>query len=220
MRRLPFKRREHGVFHFRPYGIRSRKIRRRRSRRMGRTDPAAGQRPELHSRLRPDGSRVGKIEWLAYMLATTKHETARSGRIHEYGGRSYFIRRYGLQTAVGKSLGNNTSEEGRHTQAAGPVQLTGESNYEKTGGALRKQYPELVAEFEGHTGRQFDLAIPPRLCTIPRLAGIIHRCASDARYFIAYSAFSRRTGLSDLASRSRFWILSFLLPPLKASQNR
>jgi putative chitinase len=45
---------------------------------------------------------------LAYCLATFKWETAHTMRpIDEYGSDSYFNKRYGPGTAVGKRLGNN-----------------------------------------------------------------------------------------------------------------
>ena len=96
--------------------------------------------------------------WAAYMLATTKHETADTFRpIHEFGSRQYFIGRYGSQTAVGKLLGNDTPEEGAIYAGRGDVQLTGESNYERAEREVRIQYPQVVADFERRTGRKFDL---------------------------------------------------------------
>src|SRR6185503_11406295 len=75
---------------------------------------------------------MSDVRWVAYALATTKHETADTFLpIHEYGGRSYFIGRYGSQTKVGKRLGNDTPEEGATYAGRGDVQLTGESNYER-----------------------------------------------------------------------------------------
>lgn len=103
---------------------------------------------------------VTQIEWAAYMLATVRHETARTYQpIHEYGGRAYFIRRYGSQTRVGRRLGNDTPEEGAIYAGRGDVQLTGEDNYEKAEAALRQYYPNVVADFEARTGRRFDLTV-------------------------------------------------------------
>jgi putative chitinase len=94
----------------------------------------------------------------AYMLATTMHETANTFLpIHEYGKTSYFIQRYGGQTALGKRLGNDTPEEGATYAGRGDVQLTGEDNYEKAEEALRREYPDVVRRFEERTGRAFDL---------------------------------------------------------------
>jgi putative chitinase len=101
-----------------------------------------------------------KVENLAAMLGTTKHETADTYKpIHEYGGRAYFIKRYGSQTRVGKMLGNDTPEEGAIYSGEGDVQLTGETNFEKAENALRLNYAEIVADFERRTGRKFDLTV-------------------------------------------------------------
>lgn len=103
---------------------------------------------------------LDKTEDLGYMLGTTKHESAHTMKpIHEYGGRAYFIRRYGSQTKVGRELGNDTPEEGAIYSGEGDVQLTGETNFEKAENALRKFYPEVVADFEKRTGRKFDLTV-------------------------------------------------------------
>lgn len=103
---------------------------------------------------------VTRIDWAAYMLATTMHETAYTFMpIHEYGSHAYFVRRYGSQTAKGRELGNDTPEEGADYAGQGDVQLTGESNYEKAEVALRREYPALVADFERRTGKRFDLTV-------------------------------------------------------------
>lgn len=103
---------------------------------------------------------VQRIDWFAYMLATTMIETAYTFMpIHEYGGKAYFIRRYGSQTRVGRVLGNDTPEEGAIYAGRGDVQLTGESNYEKAEIALRREYAELIADFEQRTGKRFDLTV-------------------------------------------------------------
>ncbi len=101
---------------------------------------------------------ITRLEWIAYMFATTKLETAHTFQpIHEYGGHAYFVRRYGSQTAVGKRLGNETPEDGATYAGEGDVQLTGKHNFEKAEDALLEQYPELVAAFEARTGKMFDL---------------------------------------------------------------
>jgi putative chitinase len=103
---------------------------------------------------------VTDVRWLAYMLATTKHETADTFQpIHEYGSHAYFVRRYGSQTKIGKQLGNDTAEEGAIYAGRGDVQLTGETNYEKAEDALRSDYPDLVAQYEARTGKTFDLTV-------------------------------------------------------------
>lgn len=100
------------------------------------------------------------IFYAAYMLATVKRETAHTFTpIHEYGGRQYFINRYGGQTRKGRELGNDTPEEGFYYAGKSDVQVTGESNYEKLEVALRREYPKEVAEWERRTGKVFDLTV-------------------------------------------------------------
>lgn len=96
--------------------------------------------------------------WVAYILATIYHECARTWQpIKEKGHREYFIKRYGSQTKVGKSLGNDTPEEGAIYHGRAYVQTTGESNYEMAEKVLRSEYPEVVERFEKRTGKKFDL---------------------------------------------------------------
>lgn len=101
-----------------------------------------------------------RLDWVAYALATTQHETAYTFLpVHEYGGRQYFINRYGGHTRKGRELGNDTPEEGAIYAGRGDVQLTGESNYERMEVALRREYPELIERFEQRTGKNFDLTV-------------------------------------------------------------
>jgi putative chitinase len=103
---------------------------------------------------------VSDVRHFAYMLATTKHETADTFHpIHEFGSRKYFTGRYGGQTALGRRLGNDTPEEGALYAGVGDVQLTGESNFERAEIELRTQYPDVVADFEARAGRKFDLTV-------------------------------------------------------------
>jgi putative chitinase len=103
---------------------------------------------------------ISDLRWAAYMLATTKHETADTFKpIHEYGSRAYFIARYGSQTKVGKVLGNDTPEEGADYAGRGDAQCTGESNYEMAEAALRKEYPNMIERWEARTGKKFDLTV-------------------------------------------------------------
>lgn len=103
---------------------------------------------------------VQDIRHAAYMLATTRHETAGAMQpVHEYGTRDYFIKRYGSHTKVGKALGNDTPEDGAVYAGRGDVQLTGENNYEMAERELREHYPKVVADFEARTGKKFDLTV-------------------------------------------------------------
>jgi len=71
--------------------------------------------------------------WLAYALATTLHETARTMQpIKERGGHSYFMRMYdksGARPHVAKRLGNTVVGDGAKFAGRGFVQLTGRTNY-------------------------------------------------------------------------------------------
>ena len=61
-------------------------------------------------------SSLSDLRWLAYMLATTFHETARTMRpIREYGGRTYVMRMYdktGHRPHVARALGNTEVGDG------------------------------------------------------------------------------------------------------------
>lgn len=71
--------------------------------------------------------------FLAYMLATTFHETgATMLPIREWGGEGYFHRMYDIRGArphVAKQLGNFQPGDGVKFHGRGYVQLTGRANY-------------------------------------------------------------------------------------------
>ncbi|MFN7023977.1 MAG: glycoside hydrolase family 19 protein [Pseudorhizobium sp.] len=86
---------------------------------------------------------------LAYMLATTYHETAHTMQpIHERGGRAYF-NKYDAGTPIGKRLGNTVKGDGYLYRGRGLVQITGRSNYAKASKKLGVDFikdPDRVLE--------------------------------------------------------------------------
>ena len=86
---------------------------------------------------------ITKINHIAYMLATIKHETAnRFQPITEYGGRSYFSRydpilaNSSRRRARAKANGNTRRGDGYKYRGRGFVQITWQKNYKKLGKVL------------------------------------------------------------------------------------
>ncbi|HMO69730.1 MAG TPA: hypothetical protein PKE25_13965 [Novosphingobium sp.] len=100
--------------------------------------------------------------WLAYLLATAWHETARTMQpIHEFGSAAYFNLRYspppaGRSAALAAGLGNVEQDDGDRFHGRGFVQLTGRRNY---------------ADWSARLG--LDLIAEPDRCLEPAIAARI-----------------------------------------------
>lgn len=115
-----------------------------------------------------ESSGLTDLRWLAYMLATTFHETAYTMRpIKEYGSKDYFIKRYWTNVKIRKELGNLYPTDAVNFCGKGFVQITGRNNYSKMGKIIGRDLindpnlamvPEVAVKimFEGMTtGKSF-----------------------------------------------------------------
>lgn len=94
-----------------------------------------------------EDSDVQNPRWMAYMMATVKHECANTWQpITERGTRAYFDK-YNSGTAIGGRLGNTEPGDGYRFRGRGYVQITGRRNYKSLGAALHMA-DQLVQEPE------------------------------------------------------------------------
>jgi hypothetical protein len=104
------------------------------------------------------------IGWLAYMLATTYHETAFTMQpISEYGDIDYFRQLY----CDREDLGNGPAyggeiDDGPRFKGRGYVQITGRINYTAMTAIVREFYPESP-----------DFTVDPEAVKDPRYAAVI-----------------------------------------------
>lgn len=98
-----------------------------------------------------EGQLLSFTPWLAYMLATSYHETARTMQpIKEYGDNAYFTRLYdvtGLYPDRARRMGNTMPGDGPRYCGRGFVQLTWKNNYRRMTELLADQFMgiDLVA---------------------------------------------------------------------------
>jgi putative chitinase len=157
---------------------------------------------ELLARIAQDPA-IGDVRWVAYMLATVKHECAeRWAPVTEFGARSYFDK-YETGTPIGNALGNTQPGDGFRFRGRGYVQITGRRNYLRLGQALHLgsglvDDPDLALKPEtayaimsfgtrngSFTGRSLHQFIGPGQCDYLNARKIINgldRAASIAGY--------------------------------------
>lgn len=106
---------------------------------------------------------IRAIGWLAYMLATTFHETAHTMQpISEYGSTAYF-QKYCNREDLGNGLQHGGEPgDGPRFRGRGYVQLTGRNNYTKVTPIVREFYPSSP-----------DFVVDPDAVKIPKYAAII-----------------------------------------------
>lgn len=110
-----------------------------------------------------DRRKLSDLRWLAYMLATTFHETARTMQpTNEVGGAAYFNRLYGIEGSNperARRNGNINAGDGARYHGRGYVQLTWRNNYKKMGDLLNlpiEAQPELALDPKNAASIMFE----------------------------------------------------------------
>ena len=123
------------------------------------------------------------LRWVAYMLATVKHECADTWQpIEERGSETYF-QRYEPTTNTGRVLGNVEKGDGARYKGRGYVQLTGRANYRQFGRRLSlglEQNPDLALD-PVISYRIASLGMRQGLFTGKALEHYLHRPITDYR---------------------------------------
>jgi putative chitinase len=126
---------------------------------------------------------ITDIRYVAYMLATVKHECASTFQpVTEYGANSYFAK-YERPSAISVKLGNTQAGDGLRFKGRGYVQITGRTNYEKLGNALGLgkvfvDQPTLVLE-PINSYRIMSIGMTKGLFTGKKLATYINANGND-----------------------------------------
>lgn len=107
---------------------------------------------------------IRSIGWLAYMLATTFHETAFTMQpISEFGSVERFRRLYDNRADLGNGPAHGGQpDDGPRFRGRGYVQLTGRRNYTKMSPIVRAFYPESP-----------DFTVDPEAVKVPKYAAVI-----------------------------------------------
>lgn len=110
------------------------------------------RRNQLRTRLLGDPLLANRPEWVAYIMATVRHETAGTYKpLVEYGGTARAKILYEDNKKLAARLGNTQKGDGAKFLGRGYVQITGRSNYEKYAkilGVPLAEKPELACDPE------------------------------------------------------------------------